>query len=1061
MGLSDRDHRAVSRAVRPLAPARTRTRCLFAPWIVLALLAGACGGEPATPNPPVAAEGGDPGTADDHALPGDPDEAGGGSGTAPTSPEPIERGFLYPSMEVVERLEEGATVFFRLDLEVDQLLDLRVSQRGWDVIVRLVGPSGARLVEVDGRLGTVGDEPLLWIAQEAGAHRLEIVPSRRESPSADLVLELAPPRAATAADRARAQAAGRLYDAFGLDPARALTPLGEALARWRELGDLGWRARALHELGFCQLQLGQYAEARRSFAELLDFAGLHPARKAWAHHSLAEIDWDLGEDLEAARQSYHRALEAWDASGSARGKAITLTNLGWLYQSMRDAGPALRLLNQALGLWRAQDDHYQEGVVLNNRGRVFQVQGKLDQALADLRRAVELFEATGNRPASAVALTGIGWVEHQQGRPAEAIETFEESLIRRDTKPGRALSLLGLARALLDTERAGEAEGRLLEALELFRQEGDPQGEAEALRLLGRQVGDAKPDQARARLDRARELFETLGDRQGAAAARIDLARLEHRDGRLGPALELSQRALDEIEGLRASFSSELHRSSYLETRQEYYDLAIALLIELEARRPGEGHQERAFELSERARARSLLDMLALADIRIAPRAPVELVERRDTIERNIAATQLRLERVGTASPELRRQLDGLLTELAAVRAEIRHADPRFAALELPRPLSTEEIQQQLLDDDSLLLEFRLAKEQGYLFVITRETIVTHSLPPRAVIGGLAEDFRRLLELPPTAIAHRGATERVRAELSAQLLGEVATLGQVSRVLVVAEGPLQKIPFSALVAPQTGLELVATHEVVQLPSASVLPLLRRQEKDRQPPEGMVAVVAAPRFRPDPPGGGGTTALSGARSASTEYADLPFSMEEAEAILELAQGYPSFGALGAAATKEAVLEGGLGDYRYLHIATHGVLDLDYPELSSLVFSRFDEHGRQRDDSFLRAHEVYGLDLNNELVVLSACQTAGGEHDRDGLLGWSQGFLYAGARRVMVSLWQVDDESTAALMGRFYRAMLHEGASPAAALRQAQDELRRDLRWRHPRHWAGFVLIGEFL
>lgn len=1046
MGVSDRDRRTVSLASPSQAP------CLFLVLVLLVLIA--CGGGTAVdPEQP-------PGDGVDAAGEETPPGSGEGLDDAADSGS-IERGFLYPSIEVVERLEEGRPVFYRLDLEVDQLLDLRVTQRGWDIVVRLVGPAGTALAEVDGRLGTVGDEPVLWIAQEAGTHRLELVPARRESPSAEVVLELAPPRAATGDDRARAEAARLLYDASGLDREGGLVSLDEAVEGWRRLDDTGWHARALHALALGHLLGKDYEPARRRFEELLAFEDLHPARRAWAHHSLAEIDWDLGIDLEAARQSYRLALEAWDTSGSARGKALTLNNLGWLHLSMRDVGPALRLLNQALGLWQAQDDLYEQGVVLNNRGRVYQVQGKLDQALADLRRAVGLFETSGNRAASAAALNGIGWVEHQQGHLAQAIETFKESLRRRKTDRGRALSLLGLGRALVESGHPEEAESRLLEALELFGTLNDGQGEAEALRLLGRQIAASRPEQARARLERALEQFGAIGDCQGTAASKIDLARLERSEGRLGQALELSLAALDEIEGIRASLSSELHRSSYLQTRQGYYDLAIALLMELEVEHPEEGHQERAFLLSEQARARSLIDMLALADIEVASESSQELLEQRRALERSIAATQLRLERAGSGDPELRRQLDNLLTELAAVKAEIRRADPKFAALELPRPLSIREIQVQLLDDESLLLEFHLAEEQGYLWAISHDSVTTHRLPPRAEIARLAEDFRRLLELPATAIAHRGATERIRDELSEALLAPVEGLGRVSKLLIVTEGALQKVPFSALLSPQTGLELVTSHEINQLPSASALPLLRSQESRDRASKGMVAVVAAPRFLPAPPSIEGVSTSPVTRSAATEYSELPFSLEEARAILELAKGYPSFGALGTEATKEAVIEGGLGNYRYLHIATHGVLDLDYPELSSLVFSRFDEHGRRRDDTLLRAHEVYGLDLDNELVVLSACQTAGGAYHREGLLGWSQGFLYAGARRVMVSLWQVDDESTAVLMERFYRALFLEEMTPSAALRQAQDQLRKDARWRHPRHWAAFVLIGEFL
>ena len=167
-------------------------------------------------------------------------------------------------------------------------------------------------------------------------------------------------------------------------------------------------------------------------------------------------------------------------------------------------------------------------------------------------------------------------------------------------------------------------------------------------------------------------------------------------------------------------------------------------------------------------------------------------------------------------------------------------------------------------------------------------------------------------------------------------------------------------------------------------------------------------------------------------------------------------------LGFDAVKESLFDRTLADYRILHIATHGELDTHHPELSRLTFSTFDRQGRRRADSELLAHEVYGLELDNEMVVLSACNTHGGGSGRgDGLAGWTQGFLYSGTERVVVSLWSVNDRATAELMGRFYRFHFEDGLAPADALRRAQEELRALPRWSEPLHWAGFVLIGEFL
>jgi CHAT domain-containing protein len=162
----------------------------------------------------------------------------------------------------------------------------------------------------------------------------------------------------------------------------------------------------------------------------------------------------------------------------------------------------------------------------------------------------------------------------------------------------------------------------------------------------------------------------------------------------------------------------------------------------------------------------------------------------------------------------------------------------------------------------------------------------------------------------------------------------------------------------------------------------------------------------------------------------------------------------------AASKPAATSGTLSQYRMVHLATHGLLDSEHPELSGVVLSMVDEKGTTVD-GFLRLEDIYNLNLPADLVVLSACQTGLGKEMRgEGLIGLTRGFMYAGAPRVVVSLWSVDDRATAELMKRFYRAMLVDKLRPAAALRSAQMELRNESQWSPPYYWAGFVLQGEW-
>jgi len=239
---------------------------------------------------------------------------------------------------------------------------------------------------------------------------------------------------------------------------------------------------------------------------------------------------------------------------------------------------------------------------------------------------------------------------------------------------------------------------------------------------------------------------------------------------------------------------------------------------------------------------------------------------------------------------------------------------------------------------------------------------------------------------------------------------------------------------------------------------------RRELAGRRPAPGTLAVVADPVFETvDPRVRSFVTvaARRGPAPGSDHFQRLGYSQDEAQALLSLVPADQRLAALGFAASRETVLSGALARFRIVHFSTHGVLDAEHPALSRLALSQVDEQGRPRPDGFVRAHEIYGLHLPADLVVLSACSTALGQEIRgEGLVGLTRGFQYAGARAVLVSLWEVDDEATAELMRLFYRELLKHGQPPAAALRTAQETLRRQPDWQAPYYWAGFVLQGDW-
>jgi len=424
---------------------------------------------------------------------------------------------------------------------------------------------------------------------------------------------------------------------------------------------------------------------------------------------------------------------------------------------------------------------------------------------------------------------------------------------------------------------------------------------------------------------------------------------------------------------------------------------------------------------------------------------------------------------------------------------------PRYSALTKPAPLSLREIQRTVVDDDTLLLEYDLG-ERPVLWAVTPKSIALHVLPVRSEIDAMARQVYQSLnarnaslpdETPTMHLARVQTAEKdyetAAAKLSEALLGPVANQLQRKRLVFVTDGLLQYIPFAALPIPETNAKvnaacnscrskpLITEHEIVNLPSASVLSVLRKEisERTRAPKE--VAVIADPVFSVNDPriaptsvrqspsqrtSGDGNESQLQSQLGISGFGRLRFSREEADSIASLVPANDMFKLTDLAATKQRILTANLEQYRILHFATHSVSNTRWPELSGVVLSLVNQNG-EPEDGFLRLNEIYNLKLNADLVVLSGCQTALGKQLRgEGLIGLTRGFMYAGAPRVIASLWSVDDRATAELMKRFYKAVLTQGMRPAAALRAAQVSLLSEKGWNSPYYWAAFNFQGEW-
>jgi CHAT domain-containing protein len=939
---------------------------------------------------------------------------------------------LEQGKPIERKLAGGEAHPYRLMLTAGQFCHVVVDQRGIDVAVALYRPDGERVVEVDSPTYRNGPELLSLLAEASGSYRLEVRSVEKNAPAGSYGIKIEELRAATTRDKSRIVAQTAFTDAKSLRNQRtaesfrrAIGKYQEALSFWRTVGDRRMEAYSLNEMGLIYGDLSEYQKALDSLIE---------------------------------------AHATYKLLGDLRSQAGMLSNIGWIYGNLGEYQKSVDFHEQALEAHRGMGDRFDEPRSLSNIGSSYSRLGEYQKALDIHLRVLSMRRAGGDRAGQAITLNNIGNCYEHLGEKRKALDYY-----------GQALTLMPLLADVFYTATTLNNIGTV------YRDLGEHQ---KALDYFSQ----------------ALQLRRTIGDQSGEAATLSQIARLERDRGNLVEARNRIEAALATVESLRANVASQQLRASFFASVRQYHEFNIDLLMRLRKQRPSEGFDAAALHASERSRARSLLELLKEARAEIRHGLDPALLERERTLRQTIsekADLQMRMLR-GKHTEEqaaaAAKEIDVLTTEYEQMQAQIRHTSPRYGALTEPAPLTLKQIQTEVLDDETLLLEYALGEEKSFLWAASPTSIKSFELPKRSEIESVARRVYEILtarnrivnnETPDQRRERIGGADaeygKASLALSQILLGPVAAEIKGKRLLIVGEGMLQYTAFAALPTPDSrpgvvSSPLIAEHEIISLPSASVLAVLRREALGRPPPDKTVAVLADPVFDTSDPRVAGarknrmpavepTASTSDVKRSATEsglrnFARLRFSRQEAEQIARFASEGKRLEAVDFDASLGLATNSKLAQYAIVHFATHGLINNQHPELSGIVLSLVDEQGRPRN-GFLRLYDIYNLKLEADLVVLSACQTALGKQIKgEGLVGLTRGFMYAGATRVVASVWQVDDRATAQLMGRFYEAMLGQGLRPAAALRAAQVSMMKDRRWQAPYYWAAFSLQGEW-
>jgi CHAT domain-containing protein/Tfp pilus assembly protein PilF len=1001
---------------------------------------------------------------------------------------------LVPGKPIEEEIKGGEGHPYELELKAGEYVHVVVEQKEIDLVLQRVDGDGELLRSVDSPHGAWGPENLFAIADTGGKLRLVVGCETAGAQPGSYEIRIVRQREAAGEDRRRLAAWERFLQAEDLrrqwSSQEAIAIYRETLPVWRELGETAWEAESLFLIGMVSHDTGDFDPALAAFEEVLpllsrlgrkDLEGIVLNRKG-------AILLRRGQREEAWR-SHEEALVLFRDIGRPDLEASALNNQGVLLSDQGEPEKAQEKHQQALERARASGALHEESLALHGMASILTFQGKLEAAYDTYQRAVQIEEQLPGREADqAETLTSLADVSQRIGRLDDALAQLEHALaLKRQTGDlsGEIVTLSTLGTLHLrrdEPERAREAFER---TLKLSRERKYRSAEGFSLLNLGRYYYHVKNfRKAFEAHEQSAAVFQSIGHRRGQASTLYGSARALHELGDFTGALERLNRVLPDVESLRSESEGPDTRSSYFATKQHYLELHIDVLMHLDEAHPNAEHDTQAIEINERRLARSLLDLLGESRAKIRQDADPQLIAREKALQQEIGTTEKTLLQAKQAGEQDRiKQLEtlqrSLLDELDTLRGRLRKENPRYAALVHPEPLTVRQMQ-WMLDEQTLLLVFSLGEERSFLWCIPHEgRVVSQVLASRSEIEDLARNTW-------TGWSRRGTeankdAERRALRLSQMLLGKISDRLRVRRLVIVADGALQGIPFAALPQPvQVGKNgarepLAARHEVVYLPSMSALAALRHEAADRVEAPLALAVVADPVFgRDDPrlegkaaspetarPAGSGDLERAARDLGIDRFSRLPYTEDEAEAISSLVTGDDRKKlALGFDASLETVRSGVLQNYRYLHFATHGLLNAKHPDLSGLVLSLYDREGRPQE-GFLFGHEIYNLELPAELVVLSACETGRGAEVRgEGIVGLSRGFMYAGAPRVMVSLWKVSDEGTAELMKRFYRAVFQHHLPPAQALRCAQLSLQQNPRWSPPFYWAPFIFLGEW-
>ena len=794
------------------------------------------------------------------------------------------------------------------------------------------------------------------------------------------------------------------------------------------------------------------------------------------------------DSVSEASENFERALALWRGLNDKTKQASALTSLGFVEYRKADWQACISYLGRAYQLLDEQADPFEMARIAAGLGASFMENGSVELAVMQFQRSRDLYRRGEDRLGIGYTTRTLGLLSFLSGDFNESINYLEEALKAYNIDIGTASVLEVRGRVHIERGEYAAALEDLESALKLYTKIGNPKEAARAIGLIGKAYDrQGLSNRARDYYNQALKAFTHHQDRVNQSAVYYALGKMEMKLGEYDAASEHLRQSIAVTEGIRRRSSSTDLMSAFSASVQDRYEAYVECLMKQHELQPTRGFAVKAFETSELGRARTLSEMLLAMQANLAPGVDPKLAARQKLLTQILRLRESdRINLLASAAGQaklkaLEDEIGRLETEYKNVTDTIRSRFPAYDEISRPTAWDLSRIESNVLSDDDVLLEYILGAENSYAWTITRNEFTSYKLGPQKNINQAGRRVYDLLSNSPTA-ASEVELKKATAELSRLVIAPVATSLNKKRIILVADGSLNYIPFQLLLNASANNEpLIANYEIVNVPSASILGQLRQEKQQRRPGTKVLAAFGDPVFASNyaqfkDSSAGELLAAANTETPKWQHAwrdievegdkfdpssiqPLLYTKRELKNLTDIA-GSQSHVVSGFEASRKTLDNLDLSQYSILHFATHGLLDPKRPEHSGFFLSMIDQAGRPQD-GFITMQDVYRLHAPVDLVVLSACRTGLGKDVRgEGLIGLTRGFMYAGASSVVASLWRVDDEATAELMKQFYTNMLQKGMRPAEALRSAQNTLRQNPEWQSPHFWAGFVLQGEF-